>query len=280
MTDLRDIFSRLTSLRHLSMMDFYPKLEQNPPEPFTFYPTLKSLTFQCSVLGVYDTHYPAFWAVFNVPATASFRLWGYAEVNNFDEDVEGFMDPLSRIDDRVCPAKELVIGNVDLVLWCGENQIETTMFHPPYRRLYPKLLEAAVARSVHGGNDAVKYNVPRLPLESLSCISTVPGAMERLNKCDPDSGWISKLSTARNVRRVCVYYTYSQPLLDDLPRRDANDAYSLFPLLETIVFHHDVGEENDPGMTSLGLILLEVLADRKEHGAPIVTYVASGSWGR
>ena len=66
-----------------------------------------------------------------------------------------------------------------------------------------------------------------------------------------------------------MYYTYSQPLLDDLLRRDANDAYSLFPLLETIVFHHDVGEENDPGMTSLGLILLEVLADRKEHGAPI-----------
>ncbi|KZV72341.1 hypothetical protein PENSPDRAFT_751081 [Peniophora sp. CONT] len=265
-TELRAIFSRLTSLRLLSLKDFYPKSEANTIEPFTFYTSLESFTFHFSLPGVYESHYHAFWAVFRVPATTSFKLWAYAD-GEFDADVEGFVDPITRIDNATLPAKELVIDDLNLTLWyTGTSSVPLS---PPFDRLDVEHSRSAITRTICSTNSAPRYHVPVLPLESLSSISVTQDAMLRFNKPEPDGGWLSKLGAAREVRRISVYYPHCQLLLDDLLSRDTYDKFLLFPLLDTIVFHYELWPNEKTRQTRLGLVLLELLANRYEHGAPI-----------
>ncbi|KZV72344.1 hypothetical protein PENSPDRAFT_751084 [Peniophora sp. CONT] len=268
MTELRSVFTRSTSLEHISVENFYPKKEPNPPDPFTFYPTLTSLVFHFSLEGaMFESHYRAFWTQFNVPATTSFKLWAYAEVTEYDVALDGFMDPVTRINNTILPAKELLIGVLELTLWCTE--LPSATLTPPHQLLYTGDSNHYTTRTIKGATSAIKYHLSHLPLESLVSIFVTPNAMMRFDNPEPDGGWLFKLSAARAVRRISVYYTPCQSLLDDLLKKDANDGFALFPLLDTMIFHHRPQAGKMEHQTSLDLVLLELLSDRREHGAGI-----------
>ncbi|VDC06872.1 unnamed protein product [Peniophora sp. CBMAI 1063] len=264
-TELRDMFSRLTSLKTLDLRNFWPQKENSPPEPFNFYPCLETFAFEFSMRGLFASHYSYFWSLFRVPSTTALDIVAEDDVSEDTEDHPELLDPITQVDNSRFPATALVISGLQVKLFYTD--VPSLVLDPPHEHLSARHIGEGSYRSLKCKNSAVKFLVPRLPLQSLRTVVVTVPAMKRFDR--PDGGWVAKLGAAHETRQLSVYYVHALALMDDLTRKDANGGFSLFPRLEALVFHHDPKTVKTGAQSSLDLVLLELLSIRLEQGLPI-----------
>ncbi|KZV72340.1 hypothetical protein PENSPDRAFT_751080 [Peniophora sp. CONT] len=267
--EMRNLFSRLTSLKLLTLSNFWPKKDTPPPDPFEFYHGLEIFDSDFSMDGMFETHYSYFWALFRVPSTTTLYVNGYNDWGEDGDDHPGLVDPITQVDNATSPALGLVVDDFLVKLYYAETPL--LAHSPPPKHIFTDAHSdrSRSCRTLKCKNSAAQFLIHLLPLESLRIISITAPAMKRITALEPGRGWLLKFGPARNVRRLDVYYAHSLALLDDLAKKDANEGFPLFPLLDSLVFHHDPKATANSVQTSLDLMLLELLAIRHEQSAGI-----------
>ncbi|KZV72339.1 hypothetical protein PENSPDRAFT_751079 [Peniophora sp. CONT] len=269
-TEVRDIFRRLTSLKSLSLENFWPRMDLPSPDPFDFYPTLEYFDFTFSMQSsMYKTHYTFFWSHFKVPAVTALSIEGH---HNWDEDEDNLfrlVEPFLSVDDVSSPAMELVLNSTTILLSYVEQPLKalkSPSWHLPY---HAQAHRTQSSRLLRCKDSVVKILSPLLPLNSLKTIFVAADAMKQLERAPPDGGWSQKLGAARSVTRISTHFPQCLSLLEALVEKDVIGNFALFPLLETLVLHKDTQVNIAVRSTSVDIILLELLAIRLEHNAPI-----------
>ncbi|KZV67359.1 hypothetical protein PENSPDRAFT_754950 [Peniophora sp. CONT] len=272
-------------------VETYPGFAQ----PFVFSTHLRRLTVEVHTIYAYSIDYRYFWDNFRVPSTTVVVV--DLNIDSFDarmesdgEDGRDWLIPITCVDNAITPAQEMTISQSTVSVryaessedtWTRRSDIETrqNLASDHTRTTWIYRNENWDTDTVHGSrhiyvpSDLSAY-IDTLPLASMRALFLVSNLMPSMTS---PSAWVTSFAEAQDVQRLSFGYAASGHLLVALSRMTVgsdNARYlSLFPQLDTLILHadEDTSRENTRlRQPALELSLLDVLAVRKDAGAPVL----------